>query len=556
MMTKSKSKALTNRFDYVCHAVVRELHLQSYAGDQPLDFQSVIVVLQGVTALIRSAIEFGRGEDGRAFFTQMFKSISRKENLGRGIQDDSDVKRSLRFAVILIAGWCVRTLREVKDTPDTAETRAALGVFQECVQHTHGLEDLIRLWEEERATDYIPNRTRCGLSAMLRIEDWDHTPGRSIRPGFSVTYSPDTSWVFDGLLALLATQQPSFQRIKDGLEGIHESIAKWPTEIWDVKRIRERLGSLITLGWLKGLVSDPERRLQQIADRMEERAKESRLQKLAIIVNSPIAIAMFEKLAKDVLGHLKSVESKRKDKVLRNLGIGSTAKIETATLPIIIRWALDKQDFNESAPQASGLAEIIADDLVDRVAFQLFALAENAVQAEGPPLTEIAAIPRRIESIASELRRTGFSPNLVAIPMEDEFRRALFGERYWDAPGARRLGSSHVGQFAGMEVVFWPYSNPRSIMVADTHNLFAESTELSLEKRLMIKPPIVDSDSHVKLLNAARAAHTAGEVPDTREIKVTVEFALVPQIRISNPAAGRRIDLSPTFLAAMDQSPG
>jgi hypothetical protein len=67
-----------------------------------------------------------------------------------------------------------------------------------------------------------------------------------------------------------------------------------------------------------------------------------------------------------------------------------------------------------------------------------------------------------------------------------------------------------------MNVIIWPYTDPQSLMIADTQSLFAETGDIPPERRLTVQLQPEDVSAHEQLLQEAKEAKSAKDVSDTR----------------------------------------
>jgi hypothetical protein len=185
--------------------------------------------------------------------------------------------------------------------------------------------------------------------------------------------------------------------------------------------------------------------MKLIEERLNERAKAALIQRLEIVVKFPVDPKMLNTLEAGVRESLPQLERNGQLGILASLGVAPPSPSASPPAPLAVRWPLDKQDFNLMVPPASGLANIIAEDLARRMTIQIFGRAERDVAVDGAAVKDLGTLRERIVEAAGVLRAAGHAPNLVLIPDDDEFRAALFGARYWNRLGAGNRGRPTLG---------------------------------------------------------------------------------------------------------------
>jgi len=146
----------------------------------------------------------------------------------------------------------------------------------------------------------------------------------------------------------------------------------------------------------------------------------------------------------------------------------------------------------------------------------------------------LADLPEAVRRIVSELRQKGFEPNLIVLPEDHRFGVALFQRPLWEIESIT-TPKGFFGPWEGILVGRWPDESAVSILVADTHKLFAKVNTLGSALQVeLIDPP---ADAAVALHEKAKAAVSAAEVPEPSCVQATACVHMTPPIALCDKEA-------------------
>ncbi len=239
--------------------------------------------------------------------------------------------------------------------------------------------------------------------------------------------------------------------------------------------------------------------------------------------------------------------------VLESLGVTAYAGVEamltkehTAQVP---RSALTGSEVVES-----GFAHMVADcavrDRDSRSYVQTCALAKHQLSTSRESLRKTILEALRI------VRAEGFEPNAVFIPTDFETESELVGAPSWTIPGRQNVGCYRIVPWDALKIVICPFDREFPILIASVPDFVGGVTKASHPGSISVDVIDPVQSEIAAIVETARQATMAAEIPDTDVVKVTVVAKLPPMIEVVNRAAAASVTVASAPPSCGDGSVG
>ncbi len=494
--------------------------------DEEAGNQTTIAVLSFTLGLIESSIRMGVPKYANHYCERLFEDrfTRRRAYLGYRKQVELANDAILDYSSVVLVGWAI----EVLDTADEKHHESARAVFDKAIAYTNQIprEILIGEWElfnseggMERSIDY-----------ELGISRWDTRDwGKEFRSGIVSTRSVRTGkWIEYGFRAALLRSQSRL--VGASLENVCPNVPR--RGLWNPESERNELVEVASSP-LVGF-ADPEPLVDQIMKLIESRARAANTAYMRYVLDSPLSQSRCDKFRTELIEGVQSSQD-----WYRALQSGLSAHHTAKAWPYRARameW-VPREYLLEDNNWASGFGSHLGELVARHESFQLFGMLENHARAVQPVHT-LEHLADKVRMQLKQFRSDGYSPGFIILPREDRFVGALFGKPEWEIDGRMSHGESGIGNFDGVDVLRFPYTNPRSVLIIDPSRAIA-ATGIDIDAVAIEINENPEDEESQKRYKAARDALNDESLPVPKSSKLNVHAiaTLLPRIGLSDSQA-------------------
>lgn len=459
---------------------------------------------------------------------QRFERSVRRHDQRAPMAEDVDTLHD--YTILTLVGWALH----VRDHSRRQAPEAANAVLDLALARLTSRRVVVGLWELYHAGSAFESE----VDQRLGTDRWDLRDRENVRVGVPITTSGGSEWRTRGLYAAILAGRDVFPAY-----GPDYFQRPAPRYMWDVARAGPILAELSAEARFGA--SDTER--QGAADaalaliREREMTAASAYAKLA--ATAPLDPERTEKLKRETLQAMATHQIW--SVALRKIGDPSAVANFASPAGLEVTRYLPRDYLIAESSWASGFGEWIGEYAGLWDSMHLVALAEQTVD-RGPAVTALATLPEAVREARRTLVNRGYKPNIVIVPREDRFVGALFQRPLWQVEDRHTLGEMDCGTWEGLRVMQFPYSDPRSVLVADSRSLFGMASDRPSQPVVSIHEL---TPEEVAALRERRAAHgEKREGEDRPEIMVKVRsrplFGIIKPPASAKPDAALSLDIT------------
>lgn len=494
--------------------------------DEEVSDQTTTAVFAFTLGLIESSIRMGVQKYTKHYCGRLFEDRYTRHRAYLGNQKRVELSNDaiLDYAAVVLVGWAI----EVLDTAHERHHESARTVLDEAIAHTMQIprEVLIAEWElfnseggMERSIDY-----------ELGIRRWDTRDwGKEFRSGIVSTRSVRTGgWIKKGFrIALLRSQGRLFGA---SLVDVCPDVPK--RHLWDPEAERKKLAEVAVSSHL-GL-TDIEPKVDQVIGLIESRARAADAVYMRYVLDSPLSPNRLNKFRTEFIEGVQLRED-----WYRALQSKLSARHTSKAWPYRVRasnW-VPREYLLEDNNWASGIGSHLGEKIAEHESVQLFGMLEDHAR-EVQPIHELEHLADTVRMQLKQFRSDGYSPEFIILPREDRFVGALYGCPEWEIDERRSYGEAGIGSFDGVNVLRFPYLNPRSVLIIDPSRAIAE-TGIDLDMITIEIEENPEDEENRKRLKAARdALHDESlSFPKSSDLNVLALATLLPRIGLLDEQA-------------------
>lgn len=183
---------------------------------------------------------------------------------------------------------------------------------------------------------------------------------------------------------------------------------------------------------------------------------------------------------------------------------------------------------------------------------------EEQLQSVGT-VSSFEELPGTIREAAAKLKTQSFAPDIVLVPPDDRFHRALTDVPHWQRkpPAKFEPSPEWVCELDGMQVYAWSHADAKSIAVLDLRHFckvhdgkhfkgsplkfdFREPTDQQIQEWLSADIPTTEKQRREENLKSC-----GNDVNLLRRTKVIVDVVADAYIGIGEPSAGAKLEIAP-----------
>lgn len=426
------------------------------------------------------------------------------------------------YVRILVVGYSIKHI----ESTDEGHRAAALAALRAATRRLPAREELIWVWEFY----HTDNRGET-LQSQLGAEFWDIEDNASGRAGRGRAILVDRSWPETGLLALLLVARPAAS------QRPAQFPAPPPSSLWPGKSYAERLGELAAVGALGIPEGERRQRCEAVESLVAARyfvASASQVQRWATQDLDAARCARLETSVREGLQEHGDFVSA----LIALAGQSRQVRLCSSARPAVQQRIPRDVLLVDGPGGVEELGNHAASIVARRERYGFAWMLEREVERL-PLLRSLDALQDQILVGAETLRKRGYMPDTLFIPRDERFIVALFGTRRWDLPDIPRLANLHIGEWGGLHVFQWPYTNSSTVVLADVKRLVGVHAELDPSIRLEDAP---DLDRRRVAMQAASAQDSAS-LPTIEDIAAILEVRQSPRLGLDDLAAARAIPL-------------
>lgn len=293
------------------------------------------------------------------------------------------------------------------------------------------------------------------------------------------------------------------------------------------------LNSLTAKPFLTIAEDDREERLSAALALIRSRELVAAKENARRFISIPVSQEHADLMNREIRRHWR----KHRTKSMRISKFSGNGEATLLPLAAVRQWHVPATDLQPS-PRESFYSSQIGQDIAILESLRLHYSVEIArnCDAENTHLRNLAA---EILGAIADLREHGFEPNLILLPNSYRFLFALLRAPLRDIRNEHDLGP--VGEWHGCSLLYWPYTDPLSVMVIDSRSFLTK--DLSSYSRLdyQLTPP--SDERRLELSQLIDQANTIDELPANDDLRCTISVKIRPRAGIGNVDAGRRIGL-------------
>lgn len=489
--------------------------------------------LKFALSLIKAAIRCDNADYARKFtdrifdFHEVFGTPTRDHDYEGAVANDFYSRSD--YAGLVLLGWSI----EVLGHGPAKANKAALIVKEYLVGQLPSVPRLLALWELYRGD----SARRAPADGLLGVTEWDIRDwSEEWRSGRPVTRNGPTDVPGLGLrAAMLLTNREHTGKAEDFFAGP-------PTRhMWAASQDHEAK--------LEKLVADPRlnldegaraARLERAVAMVRDRRRAGDVAYIRYVLQEPISETRWTKYRKDAKRGYTDHQSCVK--ALRSVGVGA-GEAQTSGLATGIELNTPREYLLDDSNSASSLGAHLGESVASREAVGLFATIEDAAQPVGACKT-LASLSEDVRLARKALQDQGCNVNVLVLPNENRVTDALFQVPAWQIPDRRGFGGASLGQWEGLLVLKFPYTNANHAMLLDTTKLLTTAHVAGGSQPVIeILAERNDASLNEGYLSAEEAIDSGEELPDTHTIRVRTRMVAPPPLAIADINAALTIDL-------------
>ena len=475
-----------------------------------------------ILSLFKSAVDANRIVDALAFQDRIFEwdDIAR-----RRFQYDRDLARIdhswqhlldyCTMVQIIAAAWVIRSMF-LRRASEELVTKLIVAVFQSVHK-----PDLLPSWECAVAQAGSLDT----LAQEFGVRDWPRD-NEKYRAGKVYDISPNDSWIFDGLIALLlmaaahseADQGPPVTDPGNEIRNRHSVQVAISTVLGTGPRMQESLG-LTDVNREQSIVT--------VHELLASRRRHFKLARLKSVVSIQIGPEQIEATKSAISKGLATQDHPKLDFASNLVAAGQIRKHVNIPPAAQVEWQdqLLKESFDPNQKGPENVGEHIAWDLARLEWTVLSEVLERSV-SNRTEIDGLNGLSAAISTALSDLQSRGYSANILLVTGESSFDEQIFGVSRWQLPKHREFGDAHLGDWNGLHVFEFIHSHANSIVVMDATHFLA--TIENIDKRCA---QFAITDDHAND-HSTKLAMAESE-PDDEKILTT--FAFLVDVRTSVP---------------------
>lgn len=497
--------------------------------DAPVDTKpdrSVFAVLRFAMGCINAAIRMGVERDAEHFIERLVgwrEYRVRPELQPDGIPLRFDISLVFDYLSILLIGWAL----DIIDSTHVKCHGAAKLVLQRLAGKLPSRQVLIAQWELIRRGEYQEEQIESKLGVSnWDVRDWD----RDYRPGIVTTRSGGSDWPARGLRAalLLASGQayPPLDELSAGPADRY---------VWDTGREETKIRKLADHKALAIPEKQAESRIQEVVKLIGARARGSSIEYLKNVLSDPLS----SRLAQSFRSELRRSWREHRSWIdaLGNQGVHSGSS-DASPLSTEVRGLLPREWFLDRSNVGSGYGQHLGEDLGRSECIQLFGVIAEFAE-RGEDVRSLASLPEVVRRAVRVLSEGGHPPNLLVLPDMPRFAGALFRKPLWQVEGRLRYPPASIGDWEGLHVLKFPYTNPASILLMNTGAALAGDAAADDERALIT---IEDESNHPRAIENRQRVDRAlqdleAEVPPSTDVLLGTRVVIHPALGIKDHRA-------------------
>lgn len=500
--------------------------------DEEVGNQTTMAVFAFALGLIESSIRMGVQKYAKYYVDRLFKNLNfqRRAYLGYKERVELTSDAILDYSGVILVGWAI----EVLDTADEKHQEAARAVLDKSIAHTNQIprEILIAEWELFNSQGGIAR----SIDQELGIRRWDTRDwGKDVRSGIVSTRSVRTGgWIKKGFRIALLRSQGRLHGAS--LEDVCPDVPK--RHLWDPEAERKQFAEVAGSSHL-GL-TDIEPKVDQVMGLIESRARTADAVYMQYVLDSPLSPNRRDKFRTELIEGIQSRD---------DWYCALQPKLSTMHAPKAWPYRargtvwVPREYLLEDNNWASGIGSHLGEQVVKHESFQLFGMLEDHAR-EVQPIHILEQVADTVRMQLKQFRSDGYSPGFIILPQEDRFVGALFGCPEWEIHERRSQGEAGIGSFDGIDVLRFPYSNPRSVLIIDPSRAIAE-TGIDIDAIIIEIEEYPEDKENRKRFKAARDALNDGSlpIPKSSDLSVLALATLSPRIGLLDKQAVIRMSI-------------
>jgi hypothetical protein len=476
------------------------------------------LVVSFVLNMIFTACEQGLDNHASMFLDRLFDYRERRFHTREQVTAATETANSVHdYALIVIVGRSVQRLSQLEEGSPAAN--AYLRVLRESVTLAPSREEVAATWEL-----YHEHDNDGAIDARLNISHLEERP-TARRAGKIYSSSGRSPWQLHGALALMLLRTSDrYVRFANNNISRHT---------WDLERQQRMLSNLAALPCLAIAEVDRERLLSDVLALIRSRelaaAKSTTKRAFSIQVSQDHA----DSLIREIRRHWR----KSRTKSMRIAKFSGDGEGTLFPLAAVRQWDVPLNDLQPDAKESMYSSQI-GQDLAVSESIRLHYSIEVVRQTDVEN-THLRNLATEVLNAITALRDRGFVPNLILLPNSYRFLFALLRTPLRDMRHENDLGP--VAEWHGCSLLFWPYTDPSSVMVIDSRSFLTK--DLSSHSRLdyQFTPPT--DERRFELNQLIDQANTIEELPNSDDLRCKVNVKIHPRVGIANINAAHRICL-------------
>lgn len=509
---------------------------RSHNSTDPNEIEKLYSIMRYIMSLIDAAIQFAQIEHAENFADRIFRYLEYPQHQINS--ENARVQISPRSVVgyiaVLLVGWSIELLVKKPNT----HKAVAQKVMQTARKHLPEQEILIAYWElfnqeskgYEREIDW-----KMGV-ARWDVAEWD----RVWRSGISQSVGGGRgAWIRTGFYAsLLMSKSRSWIKLDQVCPNAIPKRSLWNPESTEIA-LRELSGQE-GVGIPKDNIDE---KITSIVGMVRQRARIAESKHLEYVLEADLDQKRLSDFQVEARGEY--IQQQAWHDAFHSLGL---ANVEAKAWPFITRRAL-------LVPREALLAETsyvsTSGGILGHITSQWESIrlvgAVEGVGVDAQPIDRLDEIESVVRNQIELMRRRGSEPNVIILPRDERFVTALFRKPSWQIEGRRGHGEASIGDWEGIHVIQFPYTDPQSILILDSRQALGETGVRIEQAEIEIQDHPDDKDILQKWREAQMALDDSEKpLPDSGTIDVLAKMAMPPRIGIVDPTAICRIPIDDT----------
>jgi len=485
-------------------------------------------------AVTKAAIELGE-TDAASSYAGRFQNCFRETQPGLPFKapEEKRPQDEAVLAIIALSGWCISMLERVEKLPSRQD--AAQAVLDTLVYPISDSRYLIWIWETHGG---IGRESVADVRLLLGHWDPDYETDQPERTRNAGAHIVDESWGLKGLLNLM-------YKAGTPIGHLGQFFTDPPTRhLWNKDSVESAIQDLSRVcGYEPHSTPFPE--ITEMLWRRERWGK-------AVFAKQSVQSPVDESdRVKEMIETIKEAETTPYQgyKSLKGLHVSESDEVVYAEDTIKASMNVPRDYFVQGSSWMSGMGELLRDGLLKQTSMSGFWKAEQSIDLFRQ-IEDEDQVRNAVDDAIQSLKEAEFHPDIVLIPrrVRPDFVQLLFGKGQWQLENRDRSRSLYIGREDGLSILFWPYTNTKSIILAEASKLFGfrlgkspvsvEWKDCAAEERNSLLDEI---ERELELVKGN--APIESDPPDTSGLKVKFKAEQQSRLGVLDPAAARRIDI-------------